>query len=102
MRIVRGGLNMKISSEKTKYLCQKVFDELKSKGILVLKADEQVIIKRMIDEMEKNFKEEDAIDAEAKKMLVQYQSQISDAGMNQSKLFNMLKKEIAKKKGFIL
>ena len=93
---------MKISSEQTKYLCQKVFDELKNKGILVLKADDQVIIKRMIDEMEKNFKEEDAIDAEAKKMLVQYQSQISDAGMNQSKLFNMLKKEIAKKKGFIL
>ena len=93
---------MKISPEQIKYLCQKVFDELKTKEVLVLKADEKTVVKRMIEEIDKNFKEEEALDAEAKKMLAQYQNQISESGMNQSKLFAMLKKEIARKKGFIL
>ena len=93
---------MKINNEQIRYLCQRVFDELKAKGVLVLKVEENVIVKRMMDEMEKNFKEEENIDAEAKKMLAQYKDQISGAGMNQSKLFAMLKKEIAKKKGFVL
>jgi uncharacterized protein len=93
---------MKINQEQIKYLCQKVFDDLKSKEVLVLKTDESKITKRMMEEMEKNFKEEEAIDAEAKKMLAQYKDQIAGTGANQSKLFAMLKKEIAKKKGFIL
>jgi hypothetical protein len=93
---------MKINQEQVRYLCQRVFDELKTKGVVILKADESTIVKRMMEEMEKNFKEEENIELEAKKMLAQYKDQISGSGMNQSKLFAMLKKEIAKKKGFVL
>jgi len=42
------------------------------------------------------------IDAEAKKLLLQYQREANAEGLNQAKLFMMLKKELAKKKGFIL
>lgn len=93
---------MKVSSDQISYLCNKVFDGLKDKGILIPKSDKDSIIKKMIEEMENNFREEAAIDNEARKMLAQYKDQISNASMNQSKLFMMLKKELAKKKGFIL
>jgi len=56
----------------------------------------------MIEEFEKNLRDEASIEAEARKLLAQYQNQANEAGLNQGKLLNMFKKEIAKKKGFIL
>ncbi|MFH1223234.1 MAG: DUF507 family protein [Pseudomonadota bacterium] len=93
---------MKLDQKQIHHICEKVLNELKSKGVIVFKSDEKAVLKRMIDEFEKNLRDEAAIDAEAKKMMQQYQAQIQGGEMNQSKLFMMIKKELAKKKGFIL
>ena len=93
---------MKIEQKQIHYLCEKVLHELKNQDIIIFKAEEEAVLKRMIEEFEKNLRDEANIEAEAKKLLVQYQNQANAEGMNQTKLFSMLKKELAKKKGFIL
>ncbi len=93
---------MKIEQKQIHYLCEKVLHELKVQDIVVFKVDEGAVLKRMIEEFEKNLRDEASIEAEAKKLLVQYQGQANAEGMNQAKLFSMLKKELAKKKGFVL
>lgn len=93
---------MKLNSVQIQYICEKVLRDLKEKDIVVFKVDEKTVLKRMIAELEKNLREEETIDAEAKKLLELHHNEVSSAGMNQAKLFMMLKKEIAKKKRFIL
>jgi hypothetical protein len=93
---------MKIEQKQIHYLCEKVLNELKSQDIIVFKVEEEAVLKRMVAVFENNLKDEANIEIEAKKLLTQYQSQANAEGMNQAKLFSMLKKELAKKKGFVL
>jgi uncharacterized protein len=93
---------MKLNVNQIQYICEKVLRDLKEKDIIVFNTDEHTVLKRMMAEFEKNLKEEDAIELEAKKLLVQHQAELNSSGMNQGKFFMMLKKEIAKKKGFVL
>ena len=93
---------MKLDQKQIHHLCEKVLNELKTQNLVVFKSQEDAVLKRMIQEFEKNLKDEENIEAEAKKILVQHQREANAEGLNQSKLFAMLKKELAKKKGFIL
>ncbi len=93
---------MKLDDAKVKYICQKVLDRLKEKHIIVFKAEEHTVLNCMIDAFTKNLKEEHNIDAEAKKIMEAHQAEMASTGMNQSKMFMMIKKEIARKRGFIL
>ena len=93
---------MKLEQKQIHYLCEKVLNELKTQNLVVFKAEEDAVLKRMIAEFEKNLRDEEIIEAEAKKLLVQYQREANAEGLNQAKLFGMLKKELAKKKGFVL
>ena len=93
---------MKLNHNQIQYICEKVLRDLKEKNIVIFKADENTVLKRMITELEKNLKEEETINAEAKKLMELHHNEVSTAGMNQAKLFMLLKKEIAKKKRFIL
>ncbi|MEI6079093.1 MAG: DUF507 family protein [bacterium] len=91
---------MKLNTNQIQYICEKVLRDLKDKDIIIFNKDENTVLKRMMAEFEKNLKEEEGIEAEAKKLLALHQGE--SAGMNQAKLFMMMKKEIAKKKGFVL
>lgn len=93
---------MKLNVNQIQYICERVLRDLKEKDIIIFNTDENTVLKRMIAEFEKNLKEEDAIELEAKKLLTQHQGELNSSGMNQGKFFMMLKKEIAKKKGFVL
>ena len=93
---------MKLEQKQIHYLCQKVLHELKAQDLIVFKGPEEAVLKRMMDEFEKNLRDEDNLEADAKKLLAQYQHEANAEGLNQAKLFMMLKKELAKKKGFIL
>jgi hypothetical protein len=93
---------MKLNANQIQYICERVLRDLKEKNIIVFNTDEHTVLKRMIAEFEKNLKEEEAIESEAKKLLAQHQGELNSSGMNQGKFFMMLKKEIAKKKGFVL
>jgi len=93
---------MKLDQKQIHHLCEKVLNELKTQNLVVFKAQEDAVLKRMIQEFEKNLRDEDVLEAEAKKLLAQYQREANAEGLNQAKLFMMLKKELAKKKGFIL
>jgi len=93
---------MRLNTNQIQYICERVLKDLKEKNLIVFHSDEQSVLKRMMAEFEKNLKDEEAIDLEAKKLLAQHQGELNSSGMNQGKFFMMLKKEIAKKKGFVL
>lgn len=93
---------MKLDDAKVKHLCQKILDRLKEKNIIIFKAEEKAVLNSMIDAFMKNLKEEQNIELEAKKILEAHKTEMLQTGMNQSKMFMMIKKEVARKRGFIL
>lgn len=95
------GAYMKFNDIKIKHICQKVLDRLKEHNIVVMRAEERQVLAAMAAAFDGNLKEELAIELEAKKLLEAHRGQMPD-GMNQSKMFLMIKKELAKKRGFIL
>lgn len=94
--------DMKLDDTKVKYICQKAMDKLKEKKLIVFKVEEHVALNCMIEAFNKNLKEEQNIELEAKKMMEAHKSEMLTNGMNQSKMFMLIKKEIARKRGFIL
>lgn len=93
---------MKFDQKNIRYICEKALNDLKSKGVVVFKSEENIVLARMIKAFEDNLKDEERLNMEVKKLMAQYQNQASAEGVNSTKLFNMMKKELAKKKGFIL
>ena len=93
---------MKLNPVQIQYVCERILRDLKEKDLVVFKSEESKVLKRMIAELEKNLKEEDAIEDEARKLMERHDSEVSVGGINKGKLLMMLKKEIAKKKRFVL
>ena len=93
---------MKLNPVQIQYVCERILRDLKEKDLVVFKIEESKVLKRMIVELEKNLKEEDAIEDEARKLMERHDSEVSGGGINKGKLLMMLKKEIAKKKRFVL
>ncbi len=94
---------MKISENKVKYLCEKIFRSLKEKNLVVIKKGEE---RDVVDKMQKafldNLQQEIEIEKQVKQLMSQFQADFQSGKLNYSKMFNLAKKELAKKKGFIL
>lgn len=93
---------MKLDDAKVKYLCNKVLDRLKDKKLIVFKSEEHAVLDSMVKAFSNNLKQEQEIELEAKKIMELHKAEMLNTGMNQSKMFMMIKKEIARKRGFIL
>jgi uncharacterized protein len=94
---------MKISEDKIKYLAEKAFHVLKEKELFTLKkGSEKDIIDKMHSAFLNNLKEEERIEEEVKTLMKQFESQLRKGEVSYSKMFQIAKKELAKKKGFIL
>jgi uncharacterized protein len=93
---------MKMKKEQIGFVCERVLRHLKEKDLIVFKADEQIVKRRMVEEFEKNLQDEADINARARELLKQYAPKIQTGELNESKVLLMIKKELAKERGFIL
>lgn len=91
---------MKLSKEQVNFLSDKLFQHLKQKELLVLKAEENKVKTKIASIIQKNIDDELKLDAEAKKILKDNEALM--AGVNFSKIFQMTKKKLAEDKNFIL
>lgn len=75
---------------------------MKEKELVVFKGAEQAVLKRMVEAFKDNLNQEAEIDKEARKLLTQHQKEIDGGSLNYNKLFLMMRKKIAKERGFVL
>ena len=91
---------MKLSEQEINILSLKVARELEKKVDFKKKKDS---ISQKIEEVFLlNKKEEDEITNEAEAMLKQHGQAVAGSDVNYKKMFEMVKKEIAKKKNFVI
>lgn len=91
---------MKIKPEQLERIASMLVADYRSKELIVTKADDGLIKKRIMEIIAKNFAEEEAIEEEARKMLASYAQASRD--MDPYKMFLLAKQKLAAKKGFIL
>jgi hypothetical protein len=91
---------MKIRPEELEKLGELLVSTYRDKGLMVAKAGEAVIKKKIAEIVARNFAEEEAIEEEARKMLAAHVQATRD--MDSYKMYLLAKQKLAAKKGFIL
>ncbi|HEX4924867.1 MAG TPA: DUF507 family protein [Bdellovibrionales bacterium] len=92
---------MRLTSVQIERMVRRVFEELKSQNIVKFKEPEDKVFKRAIELCENEFKAEAELDREVNRMLDDLERQ-NPNGFQRSKMFGMIKRRLAKEKGFIL
>jgi hypothetical protein len=91
---------MKIKPEQIDRLVNRLLKNYRAKDIIVLKKNEATVRAKIVEIITKNFREEDAIEDEARKVLAAYAMEARET--DHQKMFILIKQKLAKKKGFTL
>jgi len=92
---------MKLTDKQILRMVNHIFEELKSQNIVEFKTDESKVKARAVEIVHENFRDEESLDHEVNRMMDDLERQ--HAGEFQRyKMFPMLKKKLAKEKGFVL
>jgi hypothetical protein len=91
---------MKIKPEQLDRLASQLVAAYRKKDLIVSKASDAELKAKVVEAINRNFAEEEAIEEEARKMLASY-AQVS-RDMDPFKMFLLAKQKLAAKKGFIL
>ena len=93
--------SMRLTSVQIERLVRKIFEEMKSQTVIEFKAPEAKVFKRAVELIEGEYAKEAELDREVNKMLDDLERQNPNQ-FQRGKMFGMLKKRLAKEKGFIL
>lgn len=91
---------MKLTEKQVDIIIRKIIEVLKQKTLITFKEKEGVVLDAMKKTFLKNLREEEDINSEAKKLIEQYRRS-SKEPIDENKMFNMIKKEICKKRNFV-
>ena len=91
---------MKIRPEELEKLGELLVSTYRGKELMVAKAEDALIKKKIAEIIAHNFAEEEAIEEEARKMLAAHARETRD--MDSYKMYLLAKQKLAAKKGFIL
>ena len=91
---------MKIKPEQLDRLATQLVANYRKKDLIVSKASDAELKARVVEAINRNFAEEEAIEEEARKMLASFAQASRD--MDPFKMFLLAKQKLAAKKGFIL
>ena len=93
---------MRLRPEEVDRICKKILIKWKSVHLVRPKVPEEKVLKKMVDVFLGNLQEEDRINQQAEKMMAQLERQTRGQDIDQRKMLLMIKKQLAKEKGFIL
>ncbi|MBU4484243.1 DUF507 family protein [bacterium] len=78
-----------------------ILKELKDKKLAAFRVDEGLIRDEIVGAIVENFEAEDKLNDEAHKLLAQHRKGIG-MGLDEDKALAMIRRQLAKKKGFVL
>jgi hypothetical protein len=91
---------MKIRAEQLDRLASTLVARYRTQELLATEATDQEIKAKIVEIINHNFAEEEAIEEDARKMLASHAKETRD--MDPYKMFLLAKQKLAAKKGFIL
>jgi hypothetical protein len=99
---VRPEAAVRLSKPKIEYLSDKILKMIQEHGQVHIIANADLVTRAVDDVLFENMKEEDEIDAEVDELLQQNYNEIKAMEMDVGALRNKMKRELARKRGFII
>jgi len=93
---------VRLSPNKIEYLAEKVLDMIEKDRQIHIQTNSDLVYRVVADILYDDIKTEDAIDEEVEELLQQYRSKVNAMDIDVGALRNKMKREIAKKHGFLL
>ena len=93
---------MRLSPNKIEFIADETVAMLEKEDGIHIQTNADLVFRVIVDIFFENMKAEEAIDDEVDELLAQYKGQISAMEMDFGSLRSSMKREIIKKKGFIL
>ncbi|WP_349681894.1 DUF507 family protein, partial [Desulfurella sp.] len=84
------------------FIADKIVNTLIRKGLIQLKKDKPVIVDFVKQTLEQDAQREKEIDQKTLLYIENYKEQIKQENIDQAKFFQMIKRKIAEREGFVL
>ncbi len=93
---------MRLRKDQIENLSKRILNRLQSQSLAQLKTSEEKILEKIQAVITQNLADEQKLETEVDQLLAQFRSQIRSGQINEAELFLKMKKELAKKKKFVL
>ncbi|MCD6133074.1 MAG: DUF507 family protein [Deltaproteobacteria bacterium] len=93
---------MTLKAREIDFIADKIVNRLIREGFIHLKKEKSVIKEIVAQVLQEDADKERKIEQQTRELLKQFKDQIKEEEVDQSKLFTMAKRKIAKKEDFIL
>jgi hypothetical protein len=93
---------MRLSKEQAEKITDLILARLKERNLIVFKADEEKVLKRMQGVFIADLKAEDNLDREVEQILSSHSAAIDTQRLDYRKMFNMIKTKLARERGIVL
>ena len=94
-------LFMRLREPQINLLCQKLLRTLRTNQLITIKTGESTVLKQMIEIFLGNLKAEEELNLEVEKLMQVYASKMGTS-IDREKMFQMIRKQLIKDKGFIV
>lgn len=92
---------MRLKQEQIVHLAGQIVRNLKRIGC-TLKQDERQVAERVERAISKNIQEELEIEEEVKRLMDQYRAQVASGSVDPQRAYQMIKREVARERKFVL
>lgn len=93
---------MRLAIEQIEKISKMILENLKQKELIIFKADEEVVLKRVVEIFAGDMKAEDDLDREVENIIKQHQNEIDKGRMDYRKMFSMIKNKLVKERGIVI
>ncbi len=93
---------MALNEKEISFISDKIVNTMIKKGLVQLKKDKMVIIDFVKKTLKQDVLKEKEIDQKTLLYIENYSEQIRQENIDQTKFFQMMKRKIAEKEGFVL
>lgn len=93
---------MRLREEHIERVCRMILARWKEKRLIRPKAGEEVLLSKMIGEVVKDFKREEALDREVEALLDKHARELSVTQANSRLLFQKIKERLARERNIVL
>ncbi|WP_291492995.1 DUF507 family protein [Desulfurella sp.] len=93
---------MALNEKEINFIADKIVNTLIRKGLIQLKKDKMVIIDFVKQTLEQDAQKEKEIEQKTLLYIENYKEQIKQENIDQAKFFQMIKRKIAEREGFVL
>lgn len=93
---------MRLSKEQIEKISKMVLDNLKTKELIIFKAPEDAVLKRIVEIFSDDMKAEESLDREVEEIIKGHAKEFEAGRMDYRKMFGLIKGKLAKERGIVI